>query len=269
MTKLRRIKKIEFPGVSKADIHIHTCLSDGMPNAEEVVDYVVKRTDLSVIAITDHDDVKGAYEAQKIVKKKGYSLDVIIGEEVTTRQGHIIALFIKDKIRNGLSAKEAIKEIHKQGGIAIAAHPMHHYRIRSPKYGSMNGVGAVNLIREDFDAVETINAAPTLSNGNKKTKYLNRKLLFKAEVGGSDAHILKSIGMGYTLFDGKTAKDLRDSIEKSQSQAYSYSWKWNMSGLLFYGIYMLPKVIGNALWCMKNGFSPRKPGLIRLPRDFK
>lgn len=269
MGKLKKVNKIKLPGVSKADLHIHTSFSDGKPNVEDLVDYIEHKTDLAVVAITDHDEVKGAYEARKVIKEKGYKLEVIVGEEITTRQGHILALFIKEKVESGLEVKEAIKKIHKQGGIAVAAHPLHFYRVKSPKYGSMNGVGAVNLIRENFDAIETINAAPTISNGDKKTKYINRKLLFKPEIGGSDAHILRGIGMGYTLFDGSSSKDLRRAIKSGQTQAYTHPWKWNISGLLLYGWFIIPKTIGNIFWCLKNGFAPKKPGLIRLPRDFK
>jgi predicted metal-dependent phosphoesterase TrpH len=102
----RSSKKSILPGVSKADIHIHTCLSDGKPTVEEVVDWVHRKTDLSVIAIADHDEIAGSYEARKLAKEKGYDFEVIIAEEVTAAEGHILALFIKDRIPPGLSAKE-------------------------------------------------------------------------------------------------------------------------------------------------------------------
>lgn len=250
---------------SKADIHIHTCLSDGKPTVEEVVDYVAAKTDLTVIAISDHDEVRGAYEAREIVKKKRYKLEVIVAEEVTAKEGHVLALFIKERIRPGMSARETIEEIHRQGGVAIAAHPFFRTLRGNPKYDSTDGVGPITLIKEKFDGVETINATPSFGKYNREADYINRALLERAETGSSDAHIKEAIGAGYTLFEGKTADDFRKSFEKKATQACQK--KWTFGELFNYFIFYVPTFLKNVLWSLSLGLMPREPKIIRVPKD--
>jgi len=264
---MKKEKKTRVSQISKADLHIHTCISDGKPTVEEVVDYVANKTDLTVFAIADHDEVKGAHEAQEIVKEKGYSLDVIIAEEVTAKEGHVLALFIKERIKSGMSAKETVAEIHRQGGLAVAAHPLFRTRRGNPKYDSMDGVGAVTLIKEKFDGVETINATPTFGKNNREADYINQALLNRAETGSSDAHIKQAIGMGYTLFEGETAQDFRKSFEKKLTQARQK--RWTSGGLLDYFIFYIPSFFKSIFWSLSLGFIPKEPKIIRAPKDFK
>ncbi len=265
----RSFTRVVLPGVSKADLHIHTCLSDGKPTVEQVVDYVHKNTDLAVIAITDHNCIDGGYEAQKLVKEKGYDFEVIIGEEVSALEGHIVALFIKEVIPPCLTAKETIRKIHEQGGLAFAAHPFYHTRFKSPQYISMDGVGAVTLIREKFDGIEIVNATPSFGPENLKAKYINRTLTFKAELGNSDAHIVEAIGMGFTLFDGKTAEDLKQAILTEQTQAFYRNWRWNVLGLFRYAYFFIPKVWRFGFHVLKHGLSRKEPDVFNLPKDYK
>ncbi len=266
MKTSKKSPKKNLQELSKADLHIHA-LNDGKATPEQIVDWVHEHTDLAVIAVTDHDEVDSAYEARKIAKKKGYDFEVIIGEEVTAKEGHVLALFIKERVKPGMSAKETIAEIHRQGGLAIAAHPMFQTRLRNPKHDSMDGVGAVTLIKEKFDGVETVNATPTFSAINLKAKYVNRGLLLKAETGSSDAHIKEAIGVGYTLFEGKTAADLRRALEKRQTQAHIK--KWHASGLFKYIVFYVPTAIRNIVWGLRHGFSAKEPKIINVTKDFE
>ncbi|RJO61546.1 PHP domain-containing protein [candidate division WS5 bacterium] len=266
MKKTKEAKE-NLAKLSKADLHIHTNLSDGRPSIREVVDWVNKKTDLAVIAIADHDEIKGAYEARDLVKKKGYPFEVIIGEEVTAKEGHVLGLFLKERIRPGMSAKETIQEIHRQGGIAIAAHPLFRTRRGNPKYDSMDGVGAVTLIKEAFDGVETINATPTFGKNNREADYINQALLEKPETGSSDAHIKEAIGMSYTLFEGKTAEDFRRSFENKLTQAHQK--KWTSGGIINYLLYYIPSFFKNIFWSLSLGFLPKEPKIIKVPKDFK
>ena len=263
---MRKDKKHTPPELSKADLHIHA-LNDGKATPEEIVDWVHTKTNLSVIAVTEHDEVAAAYEAKDIAKKKDYEFDVVIGEEVTAKEGHVLALFIKDRIRPGMSARETIVEIHEQGGLAVAVHPLFQTRLRNPKHDSMDGVGVITLIKEDFDAVEIVNATPTFGDVNLKAKYVNRALLKKTEIGSSDAHIKEAIGVGYTLFEGKNAKDLRRAIEKGQTQVHLR--KWDVRGISKYILYYIPTALRNMFWGFRHGFSVKEPDVIKVPRSFK
>jgi predicted metal-dependent phosphoesterase TrpH len=269
MLHLKRHIHHRFPHLGKADLHIHTNFSDGKPSIEEVLDFVENQTDLRVIAITDHDCVEGALYAKELMKKKKYRFELIIGEEVSSNEGHILGLFIKKKIEPQQPAHEVIRQIHEQGGLAIAAHPLYKTRFNSNKVYAAKGVGSAVLIKEKktFDAVETVNGVPTYEKVNLEAQYLNRLLLFRAETGGSDAHILESIGKGYTVFEGKTAQDVRKAIEDSQTQALKDDWE--ITSILRYMHFMWPKGLRLLIRTIILGPKKKDPELISFPSKRK
>src|SRR5262245_53031652 len=95
---------------SKADIHIHTTYSDGSASVREVIEHVAQATDMRLIAITDHDTINGALLARQIASEFG--IEVIVGEEVSTAEGHLLALFIERWLPPGRPAAETIAAIH-------------------------------------------------------------------------------------------------------------------------------------------------------------
>ena len=80
------------------------------------------RTNLSVVAITDHDTLRGTAEAADLAPR--YGLEVVPGCEVSTAEGHLLALFIQRPVRPGRSLIETAQAVADQGGLCIAAHPM-------------------------------------------------------------------------------------------------------------------------------------------------
>src|SRR6185295_9942460 len=80
--------------VGTADLHIHTRHGDGMATVPELLAYVESDTSLDVIAVTEHDTLLAAEEARELHARGGYRFDVIRGMEVTTLDGHLLALFI-------------------------------------------------------------------------------------------------------------------------------------------------------------------------------
>ena len=200
-----------MPAQGLADLHLHTSHSDGWPSPVEVVDHVTLETDLDVIAITDHDTIEGALRAVEHSARTG-GVKVIVGEEVSSRQGHIIGLFLERRVRPDLSAAATIDEIHRQGGLAIAAHPFWRTERMAERFrGSVHGVGwlAAEL---DFDAIEVENSTPGLGLAN----VLARRLADgsgSACTGSSDAHILDAIGKSATAFNGRSTRALRSAIE--------------------------------------------------------
>jgi predicted metal-dependent phosphoesterase TrpH len=197
-----------------ADTHMHTNCSDGWPSPIELVDHAATNTDLNVIAVTDHDTIEGALRAADRAAKLG-GLDVIVGEEVSSRDGHILALFLERRVRPGLSAAATVHAIHEQGGLAVAPHPF--WRTQKQGRSTVHGVGwlAAEL---DFDAIEVENATPGFYVFNQMARRLNLGL-GASEVGSSDAHILDAIGRAYTEFPGQSAADLRLAIETGETQA--------------------------------------------------
>src|SRR5689334_15077475 len=111
----------------RADLHIHTVASDGTAGVEEILAHVEHRTDLDVIAITDHERIDAAVAARSMARDRGLRADVVIGEEVTTRGGHLLALYIDRPIRPYRSLRDSIVAIHDAGGLAVPAHPLVPY----------------------------------------------------------------------------------------------------------------------------------------------
>jgi predicted metal-dependent phosphoesterase TrpH len=100
--------------LSKADLHIHTVHSDGAATVPELLEYVAARTDLRLIAVTDHDSITGACQAARLAREFG--VEVVMGEEVSTADGHLLALFVDTFLPPGRPAAETIAAIHAQGG---------------------------------------------------------------------------------------------------------------------------------------------------------
>jgi len=193
---------------------MHTTASDGWPSPQELVDHA-GGIGLDLIAVTDHDTIEGALRAAEHASRRT-KLEIVIGEEVSSRDGHIVALFIEKKIRPGMSAAATVHAIHDQGGLAVAVHPFWRTQRRT-RSGRVHGVGWLAAELE-FDAVEIENATPGFYLFNQLARRLNMGL-GSAEVGGSDAHILDAVGRAYTEFPGRTPKALRSAIEAGTTVA--------------------------------------------------
>jgi len=200
----------------RADLHIHTCHSDGRPTVQAVLDHVAKRTRLRVIAVTDHDTIEGALRAQDLQHR--YRFQVVLGEEVTTTQGHILALYIGERVQPLMSPEDTIQAVHEQGGLAIAAHPF------ITSFGEeIQGIGR-RFAELPFDAVEVENSTPFMYVANYRAKHHNRHVGGLPVVGSSDAHIVEAIGKSYTRFPGSSAADLRRAIERNITSAHASNY---------------------------------------------
>ncbi len=245
------LKKIEqMAGLGKADLHTH--LIEGDP--DELLSYVQEKTDLDVIALTDHDSIDNALKVKNAWQEMGYRFDLIVGEEINSTEGHIIGLFLNKTIASNLSVKETIRQIHEQGGLAIAAHPFQAMPMRRPGVILMDGIGLKTLLKfgKQLDGIEVVNATPTLKDENLRAGLINKTLLLKAEIGSSDAHIPEAIGAGYTVFKGKSANDLRKAILLCQTQAI-YSG-WNFFTLIKYAFFFLPEALRIAVYNLTHIF---------------
>lgn len=202
-------------GWSAADLHIHTTVSDGVASPLEVLKWVNLRTDLTVVAIADHNSVEGALEAAEAAPSMG-PVAVVVAQEVESADGHIIGLWAPERVPPAMSATDTVDAIHDQGGVAIAAHPF------APLWWHRHGLCRGDRELYDsvpYDAVEVANSTPLLATGNLRARWYqlrNRHRL--AATGGSDAHILSVIGTSRTLFRGHTPQDLRRAIEARETR---------------------------------------------------
>lgn len=195
---------------------MHTTASDGTASPAEVLEWASEATDLSVIAICDHNTNEGGLEAASIAS--GYRVEVIVGQEVESQSGHILGLWTPELIRPGMSAADTVDAIHEQGGLAIIAHPF------APKWWHKHGLCRGDRSIYDsvaFDGVEVANSTPLLFLANFYARgywHDNRSRL--AATGGSDAHMVSVIGTSRTEFPGVTADDLRAALESRTTNGW-------------------------------------------------
>ena len=235
---------------SKADLHIHTNHSDGTASPRQVLEYVAKHTDLRVIAITDHDCIEGALEAARLGPEFG--IDVIVGEEVSTADGHLLALFINKHLPKGRPVAETVQAIHAQGGLAIAPHPFD---------GSVPSLGRVHhpldLAKLQLDGLEGFNASVfwSLRDCNRKAQTVAQTLKL-AITGGSDSHGPNSIGKGYTLFNSTSAKasasDVYRAIQTRQTTCAGEYWTLADHARMLLGSIRRVGLVQSVYWAAVN-----------------
>jgi predicted metal-dependent phosphoesterase TrpH len=196
--------------MGKADLHLHSSHSDGMAGVSQLLDHVEAHTDLDVIAVTDHDDIRGSFVARDAHARGSYRFEVVTGMEVTTIEGHLLALFIDEPVPCLRGVEETVAAIHRLGGLAVIPHPL-TWLTRGLGARHIRRVMSSNDPGVHFDAIELTNGTPAGRVGARKARALN-ETLHLAEAGGSDAHFLEAVGAGYTEFPGRTAADLRNAI---------------------------------------------------------
>ena len=130
--------------------------------------------------MTDHDTIAGAVEI-----KRTRQVGVVIGEEIATRDGELIGLFLERVVPPGLSARETVERIHDQGGVVYLEHP---FDVRRRALSQ----AALERIADDIDVVEVINPRST-DRHNQQAAELALTLGVPA-AGGSDAHAAGDIG---------------------------------------------------------------------------
>jgi predicted metal-dependent phosphoesterase TrpH len=232
----RKVYRLNETGI--ADIHTHTMYSgfsrysylsypDSVTTPRTSVK-VAEKLGLDVLCITDHNSIKGGIEAKKCNENL-----VVVGEEISSKDGEIIGLFLQEAIMPDLSAEETIELIHEQDGIAIAPHPFSaHCSCIGQK---------VRKLR--LDGIEVFNAV-------HRDGYSNAIALEScngyAKLGGSDAHASCMIGNGYTLFKGGSQEDFRNAIKHRET---SYGGKvtslWEFTNYSIKVAYESSKIILN------------------------
>ncbi|HEY2917210.1 MAG TPA: PHP-associated domain-containing protein [Candidatus Limnocylindrales bacterium] len=197
--------------LGRADLHVHTLASDGTAGVVQILDHVEALGDLDVVAITDHERIDAALVGRAMARDRGFRTEVVVGEEVTTLGGHVLALFIERPVRPFRSIRSTIAEIHDLGGLAIPAHPLVPYPLCA-KGSVLRGLLADADPRYHPDAIEAFN--PTTLGRPWHGRVVHFALeLGLTTVGSSDAHALAAVGSGWTSFPGRSAADLRHAIE--------------------------------------------------------
>ncbi|OIO20703.1 hypothetical protein COV61_03285 [Candidatus Micrarchaeota archaeon CG11_big_fil_rev_8_21_14_0_20_47_5] len=158
----------------KIDLHVHSKNSaDGTGTIEENA-ISAKKRGIGAIAICDHDFLSGG-------RRKVNGILILYGQEISTKEGHVLVLGVKKRYAKGIGARELVKKVRKAGGVTIAAHP---FALRPDCLGNLS-------LEIGFDAIERFNGK---AFGNNIQNIMHKR----KGVGGSDAHSAQEVGDAYT-----------------------------------------------------------------------
>jgi glycosyltransferase involved in cell wall biosynthesis len=168
------------------DLHMHTDHSPDCATPPRALLEAAKAAGLGAIAITDHNEVSGAFAARELAEEMG-GIKVIVAEEVkTAEQGEVIGLFLDERIERGMTMAQTIAEIQRQGGLVYVPHPFD--RLHSvPDYEHL-----LDIV-EDIDILEVFNPRVTLAAFNEEAVRFAAK--YRIVPGaGSDSHVAQGLG---------------------------------------------------------------------------
>ena len=168
----------------RADLHLHSRYSfDSKSKPGDILRQALKKN-LNVIAVTDHDTVDGGLAVRECAGAD-CSVQVVVGMEVSTRQGDIVGLFLEENILS-VNPMQVLEEIHNQGGVSVLVHPCRHADFAEEVINSA-------------DAIEIYNA-----KSSSRENLMAQTLAIRAGKKGitsSDAHLVQDIGSVYTSFE--------------------------------------------------------------------
>lgn len=192
----------------KIDLHTHSEASpDGGISAEKYA-YALQNETLDYIAITDHDRIDFALGLHNALGDK-----IIVGQEITTNEGEIIGLYLKESVKAHTSAKKAATSIRAQGGLVYIPHPFETTR--------------KGLQQETLDRIVDLIDIVEVQNGRAISKKQSIQAATWAKIHGktgaasSDAHGAKGLGHTYSIVSEKPSRGNLVGIIKMTSLAYS------------------------------------------------
>ncbi len=189
----------------KVDFHVHTCASPDSLARPEAVIAAARRRGLDKIVITDHNTIAGAQEAHRLAPEM-----VIVGEEIMTTEGELLAVFLHEAIPPHLTPEETIARVRAQGGFVSVAHP---YDWRRKGHWQP---AALERIAPLVDAIEGFNARCFSARANQQAAE------FAAAHGlpltaSSDAHTPAEIGGGAVVLPPfANAAELREALRRGE-----------------------------------------------------
>lgn len=220
----------------KIDIHVHTKHSDSSSAIEDILD-TARKKGLDGIAIADHDTVQGWIRASKLAP----DLLVIPGVEVTTKDGHLLLLGVKNPPPKDLDAAAVSDYARRANGIIIVPHPnVPFLSIRE------------EIIREIRpNAIETYNAKIPFMRIIKKNVKLAERLGLP-QTGGSDAHSSTTVGDMYTVVEAeeKSVNAILEAIRKGKVRPVGKSSTWLEKTDI-----VLEMIISSLMFWRKNSYS--------------
>lgn len=169
----------------RVDLHVHTCYSRDSLSPLAGIVQACRRRGLDRVAITDHGTIEGALALRQMAPEL-----VIVGQEIKTTAGELIAYYVQEQVPAGLTSDEAIGRLREQGAVVGVSHPLDRLRREAM------GRAALLRIVDKIDCLETFNARVLWPRDNQAAAELARERGLPA-TAGSDAHDVASIGVAW------------------------------------------------------------------------
>ena len=207
--------------MGRADLQLHSDLGDGLASPEAILD-AAERAGMNVIALTDHDDIRASFLIRDIAAKRASPVEVVTGIEITTRSGHLLALWIEDEIPMFGALSATVTRIHELGGVAIVPHPLSYLTFsigEGPLRALQSGAADCHV-----DGIELHNPSWAGRVRRERAAWLNEHVLHVAATGSSDAHHAQLVGTAWTNFAGTSAAELRVAIAERTTRPDGRHW---------------------------------------------
>ncbi len=199
--------------VAYADLHVHPSgdsVTAASPSSALPIYAALLASGLRVAVLADHDRIDVARELAARSRDEGAAIELIVGEEITTREGHLLAIGLTSLVPAGMTLDDAVSAIHDQGGLAVVAHPL------LPPVLAATPDRLARLAdgdpRRRPDALEVMNPVAAWVPGWRRRVGRLARACGYAIVGGSDAHRVEALGRGRTGFRGEDVAALIRAI---------------------------------------------------------
>lgn len=213
-------------GELRLDLHVHTLASDGVDDVETMIRAGVT-AGLAAIAITDHERMDAALAGRAMAQHRGWPIEVIVGEEISTRGGHLLGLYLGKRIHPWRSLKDSIARIHEQGGLAIIAHPLLPYPLCASERSIRRLMDEADPVYHP-DGMEGFNPTTARMRWSRRAPALAEELGI-ASTGGSDAHRASNVGSTVTIVraTGSVESSLRRAIVERDTRWRGSAYTWS------------------------------------------
>jgi hypothetical protein len=190
----------------RLDLHVHTVGSHDGHTKREDLPAIIRTRNLNGVAITEHNNLDPPNLQESLI---------LPGVEISSLDGHIIALGIHENVPRGLPADETIQRIHDQNGVAIIPHP----------YDPVCKCVKIARLSVRPDAVETVNADALSFHFSNWLARRDAAKFNLPQVGGSDSHIPQTIGDAYTVVDAASSsvENIIDAIKLGKVRAEGHA----------------------------------------------